>query len=506
MKKLQICVIVVFLLVLLVPVSQFNFEEHAASAIDNRMLTDNPFKRPSVTNEVAGSQEDSKELDDSFEEEFTVTYTTKKDANAKRTIHSYPSYAEEVSLTSQSTSNLTGDLTKDLENYVNDRIGFRDEMILGYTLLNDRLFGKMIHPAYTYGKEGYVFGTGLWVNEPYTEYHETFADMVLNIQTYCESRGVPFLFAFNAVKPAIYTEYLPEGMNYDRTWVDAFLQALDERGVHYVDTTAILREKKEQGEEVMNQKYNANHWNDIGAYYGTYAILDKLKERVPSIHLTSYDELSFSTKLQTTLQVSEFPIHEEEPVVSLEKMDIQSCMKGAIYDELYRNRTYATCLYNVNEQRKTEGAPRALVFQGSYMNGFGYKFFSNAFSEYISVHNYQNVIDFEYYYSIFHPECVIFEVTENCISDTYFNWQRMQDMDLNPFIEDVDEKNKNSSVETISVTEHEALTSFLWPCDTDDIDFAWITVGEQTYDMYRTESGFEVTLKTEDYLQTTANK
>ena len=77
---------------------------------------------------------------------------------------------------------------------------------------------------------------------------------------------------------------------------------------------------------------------------------------------------------------------------------------------------------------------------------------------------------------------------------------------MNPFIEDIDESAKATSVESVSVTEGEALTSILWPCETDDIDYAWITIGGQVYDMYRTENGFEVTLKTEDYVQTTANK
>ena len=45
----------------------------------------------------------------------------------------------------------------------------------------------------------------------------------------------------------------------------------------------------------------------------------------------------------------------------------------------------------INEDRKEEGAPKALVFQGSYMNGMGYKFLENSFGEYISVHDYRNI-------------------------------------------------------------------------------------------------------------------
>ena len=97
MRKLQILTVILFSLVLFLPIVTFNFEKEAASEIDNRMLAENPF-----TNGFG----------------------------------------------------INGDRTAAVENYVNDRIGLRDEMILAYTVLNDRIFGKMVHPSYTYGKNG----------------------------------------------------------------------------------------------------------------------------------------------------------------------------------------------------------------------------------------------------------------------------------------------------------------------------------------------------------------
>lgn len=34
------------------------------------------------------------------------------------------------------------------------------------------------------------------------------------------------------------------------------------------------------------------------------------------------------------------------------------------------------------------------------MNGYGYKYLQNAFGEYIYVHDYQNILNFPYYYNI----------------------------------------------------------------------------------------------------------
>ncbi|MEG0826055.1 MAG: hypothetical protein RR404_01155 [Bacilli bacterium] len=44
--------------------------------------------------------------------------------------------------------------------------------------------------------------------------------------------------------------------------------------------------------------------------------------------------------------------------------------------------------------------PKVLVYQGSYLNG-RYKYFESNFKEYIAVHNYDNIINFDYYFNIF---------------------------------------------------------------------------------------------------------
>ena len=379
MKLIRIITIAIFSFIVLLPIAAFNFKKDAVSLIDNRKLTENPF-----SNRAMGD----------------------------------------------------GDLIKQIENFVNDRIGLRDNMILAYTILNDKLFHKMAHPSYVYGKDGYIFG-GIPVDITYSEYHEEFADMIKKIQDYCDARIVPFLFVFEPSKPAVLSEYIPVGTNYDRSWVDDFFEALDKRGVRYIDNTTLLRAKTEAGEAVFNQKYDANHWNDLGAYYGTNAILEELKKDIPSIHVNSTEELSFSETLKTSLPVSEFPIHEMVPSISIDA-DVNTEKRDLYAEELGRHPSYQGFGYFVNEMRLREGAPKALVFQGSYMNSYGYKFLENGFGEYIYVHDYQNVINFPYYFNIFQPDCVVFEVAEYTLEDRYFDFENMSAMKLNPPLEDVE--------------------------------------------------------------------
>lgn len=441
MKAVKAITIIIFSLVLLLPLVTFNFEEGAISEIDNRALQDNP-------------------------------------------------------LTAE------GDLTENVDNYISDRIGFRDEMILSYTVLNDTLFNKMVHPSYSYGKDGYVFGAGVTTvtYSQYTEYHEAFADMVAEVQKYCDERSVPFLFVFNPAKPAVYSEHLADGINYGRVWVDELFSALDERGVNYLDNTETLIEAKNAGNAVFNRKYDANHWNYLGAYYGTNAILKKLSEAVSGVYINTLDDLVIEQELQTTLMVSKFPINENVPKITVNSSAVNNT--ASFSAELRTHSSYRTIGCYENSQRRSEGAPRALVFQGSYMNGYGAEYLANAFSEYVHIHDYQNIMDIPYYFNIFTPDCVVFEVAEYTFSDTYFDFERMSDFNL-PVAYSDEIKNSDShvrqtlSAENVSVERGETLTKIVWN-NSDTASAAWL-IADREYDMSPTDGGWEVTVLNEVY-------
>ena len=438
MKLLRSTTLIIFCLIILLPLLTFNFEPEAVSEIDNRLLAANPF-----------------------------------------------------------SSEAQGAFTTRTESYINDRIGLRDKMIQGYTVLNDSLFDKMVHPSYSYGKDGYVFGNGLTTENGFSDYHIQFANMVAQIQAYCEDRDVPFVFVFEPAKPAVYSEYIADGIQYDRGWVEQFFAELDKLGVNYLDNTSVMLEAKDAGEQVFNKKYDANHWNYTGAFYGTNAILAKLKEEAPTVHINQKDEFLWGESIMTSLPVSNFPIYEAIPTASrkIELIDNTALYKAEIQlDSSYR--TFGQYAY---EQRAEENAPSVLVFQGSYMN-FGTVFLSNGFREYTMVHDYQNVIDFPYYFNIFKPECVVFEVAEYTFQDKYFSYTAMKDIDYNKPISAYTPEELIWHDETdVSVEKGESLTKIVWQADENKVD-AWLVLDE-AYDMKRIDGGYEVTVKTEIYEQ-----
>ncbi|MFQ9801588.1 MAG: hypothetical protein ACLR23_24760 [Clostridia bacterium] len=81
--------------------------------------------------------------------------------------------------------------------------------------------------------------------------------------------------------------------------------------------------------------------------------------------------------------------------------------------------------------------PRVLFFQGSYVNGRR-RFIESRIKEYDSIHNYENVLDFDYYFNIFQPDCVIFETAEYTLSASYFDYATMINCTFNPSLNQFD--------------------------------------------------------------------
>ena len=250
MKKLQIVFITLFFVLLALPLAFFNWDENVVSEIDNRQLTNNPFG----PNAEPGA-----------------------------------------------------DLTASLESYVQDRIGFRDEMILGYTLLDDQLFHKMIHPLYEYGKDGYVVRKQKQNVQLGGPPHRLCRDARRDSGLLSGAGTAPFLFVLSPEKAAVYPDKLRDGIHYDRSWVQQFEQKLDELGVNYIDNTQLLQDRRAGGEQVFNKVYNAGHWNDLGAFYGVNNILESLSGFFPSIQPNELGDFAVTETLQETLLSSQFP-------------------------------------------------------------------------------------------------------------------------------------------------------------------------------------------------------
>ena len=448
MKKIETLFIIFFFILLLLPVIFLDRRDDATSEIDNRVLVNNPFKDKMVISE-------------------------------------------------------RGNLTDAIEDYIKDRIGFRNYFIREYTIINDKLFNEMVHPSYEYGKDGYVFFkkvTGDKLDSD--DFYDNFINMIVKIKEYCDSKNVPFIFAFEPSKSSVLKDKVDDGINYNDEWVKDFLDRIRDKGVIVVDNYKLLEEKYQKGEKVFNQKYDAGHWNYLGAYYGVNNILDAIKTFYSKTHINLLEDFDQVDVLYDTLLVSEFPIKEKGVEFKL-KDNIES-LTNIYQNDLDVNHNYHYFNYWKNDNQKGK-SPKTLIFQGSYMNGYGYRFLQNSLSEYIAVHNYQNIINFDYYYNIFKPECVVFEVTEYTLSGTYFNKENMKNFKLNPdfsVFKKYFNTNKKLDNKNVFVENKNNLINVLVK-ELADNNYAYLKINNKYYDMKKevinNMTNYSVTITKDNY-------
>lgn len=435
MKKLQIVFLILLCLMVLVPVFTMNTEENAVSAIDNRELTE---------------------------------------------------------LTAEAD-----DYTDMLDDYVKDRIGFRENMITAFTESNDRAFGEMIHPTYAYGKDGYVFFNFTEENVD-TAFIEAFCAYLRQAQDYLEARGIPFLYCLNPAKTTVYSQYLPDGYTYENKFNTAMLEALERYGVNYIQNIDLLTEKA-LTEQVYNVKYDAGHWNDLGCFYGTNHLLSAVSQIFPSVSTLSVNQFDIGTQLETTLPVSRFTIHEEVPLYTNKNLDAVEILTDA-YSDLKMSENYQTFSYALNPD---ESLPDLLFFHGSYYNGDRTKFYQTSFREAVGVHNYENFINLDYYVNIFQPDLVILETAEYATTSYYFDTDALLNKVLNPAYDTVaDTPHESVALTDLDVTltseEGSALTTIQFPV-AEDVTYGYLQMAGYVYDL-NVEDGLAcLTIESEQY-------
>lgn len=309
-----------------------------------------------------------------------------------------------------------------LTTYFDDRYGGREFLISNYTKFNDLLFDELIHPTYTYGKDGHIFFR-MGKEIKYNNYHSNFLKSIVKIKNYVESKGAKFYVMINSEKTSVYTQYIPKGVNYNRDWIEKFEGGLIQNNVNFIDNTNELKLRSNY-EFVYDKKYDAGHWNDLGAFYGVNNLLRKINKDFQNVKELSKEDFNISKKLNTTLKVSKFPIYEYSPLFILKNADkYEDLTKN--YEDIIINEHYHYFKYIKNNLENNFKLPKVLVFQGSYLNGRE-KYLQSRFSEYIAVHNYQNIFNIEYYFEKFSPDIVIFEVAEYTFNDNYFSIENIE--------------------------------------------------------------------------------
>lgn len=303
--------------------------------------------------------------------------------------------------------------TTDVEKYVSDRIGFRDEIITAYVAANDALFGTLEHPTYTYGKDGHVF-FNMPDNNFSKSYLKAFVKYIKKMQQYCIENEIDFLYCINPNKTIIYKDYLPEGANLTFERQNTLVQLLDKHNINYMDNTQLLAEAA-KNTQVFNVKFDAGHWNETGAFIGMNNILKTLSQKHPEITVNDESDFTITSYINEYLPLSKLRI--DEPTNTYIPNNPSAVDVTANDTDIIIDSTYNDYSHLINESQPE--LPRILVFRGSYFLGKE-KFMADKFSESIFVHSYNNIFNMEYYIEKFNPDIVLFESVEYATINRYF--------------------------------------------------------------------------------------
>lgn len=283
----------------------------------------------------------------------------------------------------------------------------------------------MVHPTYTYGTNKYVFFKTKIENHD-DRYLDKFASLVKSMQDYVTDREKYFLFIINPTKIYVYQRYLPKGYNFTNYRVKYLKKKLDEMGVNYIDNSEYLSEIS-QTKQVYNVKYDAGHWNELGAFYGINNIYNKLREDGFDISSLQESEYKITSELKTTLPVSEFPINEEVPLYTLINTTFNYTDKYNNYIDI--SQSHNTYIESIDKDSYNNY--NLLFFRGSYMGGKE-KFICNKFSKTFLIHNYDNSINFDYYCNVADPDIVLFETVEYALGEGYYKGSEIVTKKYNP--------------------------------------------------------------------------
>lgn len=251
------------------------------------------------------------------------------------------------------------------ENVLKDRIGFRDQMLLGYHTGLYKLFNHIEHPLFARGEDGHVyFGYEGYLNDlqalNYTEdFINQCVDGLTRMRNNCKEKGVKFLYIHFPDKKTVYPEHYNKNVHRQvgvPTLSEALQQALQNTDLHYVFTKDALIAAKAEA-PTYNKKFDPGHFNAFGAFIGHREVAKKLQEIFPGYPLPELSEFDFDSKEQSLMQYLSIVDFDSIPTLKLKNQSFE-ITHGKSNDFYY--------LYSTNPQAPVDKV--AFIAGDSYMN------------------------------------------------------------------------------------------------------------------------------------------
>lgn len=263
------------------------------------------------------------------------------------------------------------------EKFYNDHFSFRSRMIMMKSIFSLVLFNVSPDPdKVIIGKNNWLFmvsdeletyrGTDLLNNEQL----DTIRLALNNRKQYFRKQNIKVYFVIVPTKYTVYPENLPFYVDKFRgeNRTDQVKELLLNLDIPTIDLREALIYKK--SDKPLFRKAD-NHWNDLGAFYGTQIILDSIKKDFPQIDLPSLNDYKLEERKTSIGNLSAMINMQDyfpEMMVTLESNQLTDAVEIPKYGFPVPTKFGLSKHYEMCYSTKNDSLPDILVFRDSFGN------------------------------------------------------------------------------------------------------------------------------------------
>ena len=304
-----------------------------------------------------------------------------------------------------------------MDNYLNDRIGFRDELIMINALIQYHVFGRMENgDRYRLGPDGEFNIIEDGVVETYQHlnlYSDAEVDNIVasfqKVDDYLKDKDIDFYYMMCYDKGSIYPEYFPDSViQYgDISRTDQVINALtDNSSVTVVPVKENFLSQKSNYE--LYSKYgDPVHWTQLGAFYGYSLLMNTINQNESGKEYPVLNEEDFEISLTDQGMSFYFGVSRENISEEFVLKNISNvlCPNASDYYPSFEGyNTYYYTNENVSDDTK------CLVICNSFFINYLRDMISESFSETMFVWGIDPNID--KWIADYDPDIVIYESAE----------------------------------------------------------------------------------------------
>jgi len=311
-----------------------------------------------------------------------------------------------------------------IDDYIDDRIGFRNELILLNGKIQFYCFKRLENPEkYRLGPNGEsnilerdIVGTYQHKNLFSDEYLRQLADGFEAVNTYLTSNNCKYFLFTCYDKESIYPEYFPDSvLQYgDISKTDQFIDALtSQTDVNVIDLKPSFLRLRDQY-ELYAPFGDAVHWTQRGAYEGYKEVMERINSECGTDYkVLSEDDFdieitdqgySFFGGLSHSNYSEQFTMIKHD-AVRIENIDDYYKVPEKDKDE----SGWLSYYRNENAANDT----KLLIFGNSYIESYIRDYFPESFSEVIFVKSYNAFEDtLPEWIESYHPDIVLSQLAE----------------------------------------------------------------------------------------------